>query len=160
MLESTIRNPQESAYFLVDFFFRIRIQILLQKLYLLPSLLKQLHLLLSSTHLRCLNLTILHDYNCFDVILDSKLLNVLEARTGKYAKNLDCDRFVAGLNPSKQVNEVLNHGKATDVLNQPNVFLPSETILNANKMLLTHERLYELACWKFSHRGRRNSRDK
>ena len=54
---------------------------------------------------------------------DSMLLKVLEARMGKYVSNLDCPQFVAGLNKSKQVDEILNHGQATELLSQNNGFL-------------------------------------
>ena len=72
---------------------------------------------------------------------------------------MDCSQFIAGLNLSKQVDELINHAKDTDKLNQSNVYLSSDSILDSQKMLLTHERLYELAFFKFSNRARRNNRD-
>ncbi len=111
-------------------------------------------------HLGCFNLMIVHDHYCFYVILDSMLLKVLEARLGKYVSNLDCPQFVAGMNKSRQKEEILNHGEASKLLSQTNFALTSDQILEAKKNLLTHERLYVLSCFKFKSRGRRNDREK
>ena len=54
---------------------------------------------------------------------DSMLLKCLEARLGKYVRNLDCAQFIAGLNNSKHKEEILKHGQATDLLSQKTGFL-------------------------------------
>ena len=97
---------------------------------------------------------------CFNVILDSQILQILQDKCGSYAKNLDVQSLLKGISPETHriAKDLRQHEKAEIKLEENN--LPSNIRLKIQGNLLTHESVYNILIWKMKSRNKRNHRDR
>ena len=97
---------------------------------------------------------------CFNVILDSQILQILQDKCGSYAKNLDVQSLLKGIRPETHriAKDLRQHEEAAMKLEENN--LPSNIRLKIQGNLLTHESVYNILIWKMKSRIKRNHRDR
>ncbi len=95
-----------------------------------------------------------------DVISESQVLHILQAKIGAHSENLDVQQLMKGIRPPthKTLKELQDHEIAEKELSKEN--LTCLDIIQIKENMITHKDLLEILIWKRRILNKRNGRDR